>query len=134
VCTALVAGEQILGVMGTNDLRTGGTELPFAAAFYVEWEKWVREGLADALLFWAPWEHGLAAVQNLRKQVNVPVYLFRRYGGWQGKFLPPQSLEGLSVRDPSGAKWRLGWILPTPHGSGGARVGDPDWRDLFTKT
>jgi len=69
------------------DLRDGKSELPLAAGFYLETEKWAQERLVDGLLCNAPYTDGVQVVRKLRDRVELPVYLWRDYTGYQGKVL-----------------------------------------------
>ncbi len=79
------AGKAIVGdTMQPGDRRDAGSELPLAAGFYLETEKWAEEGLVDGLLCHAPSTDGIAAVQQLREKVHLPAYLWRKFTGWEG--------------------------------------------------
>ena len=126
------AASAQMGTGSTADLRDGSSDLPLAAGFYLEWEKWARDGLADGLLFWAPFEGGLETVRKLKSKVDVPVYIWRKYGAWRGNFSPPQSLERYvseigAVRRGALDGYCLHLLFLSRHG-----FIDPDWRGLLS--
>lgn len=128
---AAEAGGCILGQLGSQDRRDGRSELPFAAGLYLEWETWAAEGLVDGLVFWAPWEGGLEALQQLRQKAGVPVSLFRKFAGWGGQVRPPHTLEQYRREARAVDEGRLdGYCLhvsvAVPHPQ--AR---PSWREVF---
>lgn len=89
----VAGGSAQSGLMGSSDLRDGASQLPFAAGFYLEWEKWAHEGLVDGLVVHAPFGD-VDSAGAMRQVANVPVYLMRKYSAWQGKIGAPQSLQG----------------------------------------
>ena len=98
------AGSAIVGAtMQQADLRDGKSDLPLAAGFYLETEKWAEEKLVDGLLCYAPYTDGVKAVRQLQDKVKVPTYLWRKFTGWEGKVsgrsLEAYQAEAQAVRD-----------------------------------
>jgi len=119
------------GAMGDRDLRDGHSALPFAAGFYLEWERWSDEDLVDGLIAYAPFPDGMALVRQMKRRAGKPVYLMRKYSGWQGKFAPPQTLEGYqreleAVRRGEIDGYALHLMFIVQH-----EAMKPDWRGLL---
>ena len=127
-----VAGKADAGVMQPGDLRDGKSELPLAGGLYLEWEKWASEGLVDGLLFWSPFEGGLQAVQQLKQKVDVPVYLWRKYMGWKGKFGSPSSLQAYESEIQAVRRGALDGYCLQPLFICRHEWMAPDWRDVLS--
>jgi len=82
------AGGGLIGRMEPRDLRDGKTDLPLTAGFYLEAETWAREKLVDGLLWSAPLQGGVPAIQKRKREAAVPAYLWRKYTGFKGKVSP----------------------------------------------
>ena len=126
------AGGAMTGAIEARDLRDGAGPLPFAAGFYLEWEKWAREDLVDGLIVYAPFDGGIASAQEMKRKAQRPIYLLRKYSGWKGEFRPPQSLEGFRGEVQAIRKGALdGYVLHLLFIVGHEWM-SPDWRDLLS--
>lgn len=121
------------GVLGAHDLRDGQSPLPFVAGFYLEWEKWADEDLVDGLVVYAPFPDGVGLAQKMRQRARKPVYLMRKYSGWEGKLAPPQTLQGYqqeieAVRRGEIDGYALHLMCIVQH-----EAMKPDWRELLAQ-
>lgn len=129
---AAAAANGLNGAMDGQDLRDGKSDLPLAAGIYLETEAWAREGLVDALMCCAPFaDAGLPAVTRLKSDIDVPVYLWRKYTGWKGNVSGPMSMG--QYRDEARAARRGdidGYCL---HAMQIVRHPwfDPDWSEVY---
>jgi hypothetical protein len=124
-------GGAMNGVMPRGDRRDGRSHLPFAAGFYVEWEKWCDEGLVDGLVTYAPYPDGVEEARGMQARSGKPVYLMRKFTGYEGRVSPPQTWEGMRAEAERIAAgdlggWALHLMFLPPH-----RVAQPDWRELL---
>jgi len=125
-----VAGGGLVGRMEPRDLRDGKSKLPLAGGFYLESEKWAREGLLDGLLCSAPLQDGIQAIRQLKHETTVPVYLWRKYTGFKGR-VTPMGLDGfrkevLATRRGEIDGYCLLIMQITQH-----PWFKPDWRDVL---
>ncbi len=125
------AASMINGTMGSQDLRDGHSALPLAAAFYLEWEKWIQEDLVDVLLVAAPARGGIDGLQKM-KQYRIPIYLSRKYTAVQGKIIGPLSLDDFRDEIRAAQEGLIdGFSLLVMQITRNPQF-VPDWRDLLS--
>jgi len=127
------AGGALVGAtMRRVDLRDGKSDVPLAAGFYLETEKWVAEELVDGLLCHAPFANGVEEVRQLRDRVDVPCYLWRKFTGWEGNVadrpLEDFQDEAQAARDGEIDGYCLLIMQIVDHPSF-----QPDWTAIFEK-
>ena len=123
-------GGLVGSTMQPTDLRDGKSDLPLAAGFYLETEKWADQKLIDGLLCSTPFVDGVKAASQLRDKVNVPVYLWRKYTGFKGNASAPGldvyrgEIDAVCAGEIDGYCMLIMQITDHPWFK-------PDWRDLY---
>ncbi len=125
------AANTLNGEMAARDLRDGKSEIPLAAAFYLEWEKWSEQKLVDGLLCAAPHKTGVEKAQQVKRASGLPVHLWRKYTGYKGRVNRPFTFDDFrqevqSVRQGALDGYCMLVMQIVPHA-----LNRPDWRDLL---
>lgn len=96
--------SQGMGAGGVHrfDARTGRSSDQPAAGFHVEYERWGREGLVDALVALPPpFPHGMDAAAAMREAAGVPVLVWRKIIACDPDLPADKRAEITAVRDGS---------------------------------
>jgi len=121
------------GILQADDLRDGQSEIGYAGGLYLQWETWADEGLVDGLVVYAPFPGGIAPARAMRQRANKPVYLMRKYSGWEGRLPAPQTLDGYreeiaAVRQGAIDGYAFHPMVIVQH-----EKMQPDWRELLNE-
>lgn len=122
----------INGDMQDVDLRARRAELPaYAAAFCLEWEKWLDEDLVDALLVAAPAQGGVAAIERMKRGRSAPMHLWRKFTATNGELAGPLTWSNYQAEFQAARDGRLDGCCLLPMQINSHPLFAPDWRKLL---